>query len=351
MSNNKIGNIITGNALDADDGRDVIDRAVVLIDKECGWRVADPQVLFSGVYYDSQKVGSWIAKVEHSDGRKGVLKLQLKPLDYDEGFIVRQIEKYNRSKRIRLPQIFIDQPWDKELGFGFLIFEDLSELPNLWKNNVTDADDRKLHAEFLEEFFDNLLPVESWLEKPGVSLKEMKIKGFEHFYAIAQASSHKHVDGKKIEAMRKIYFEMIDQIDLGELHFTHAHMSGKDIKYDKKNGSFILLANLYWSFRPLYYELTFPIWVDIMHVGDKDFGLDKILYRIEEWSKVFQRVVKDSNLSEDKRYWFNLLQRAMATVMLDLGACEWKHGKEAELEALLKSWEELFYWIIEEKLI
>ncbi len=62
-------------------------------------------------------------------------------------------------------------------------------------------------------------------------------------------------------------------------------MSGKDIKYNQEKNEFILMANLYWSYRPKYYELTFPMWVDIMHIRDKNLKLDGVLKRINFWNK------------------------------------------------------------------
>jgi hypothetical protein len=126
-------------------------------------------------------------------------------------------------------------------------------------------------------------------------------------------------------------------------------MSGDDIKYDAANNQFIVMANLYWSFRVNYYELTFPIWVDIMHIRNRDLKLSDIIKRINSWGLQWRKELYDHDPTVQKQYWFNLLERAVTTVMLDLGSSEWPENEIKEKRRLLKIWQELFDWIIEKK--
>jgi len=349
MDKNIYGNRITDNALNADDGRAIINKALEYIKIKYGWIADKNQVLFSGVYYDSQKVGSYIVKVKNDKKEKAVLKIQLKPLLFDEGFIIRHIESQNKSLIIRIPKIINDEPWKDALGFGYLIFEDLSGLPNIWKSSITDNADRKLHGEFLKEFLNNVLPITSWFETSIIDFKEAYKKSFAHFFEIAKLSNHKHISANQIEKNKLAYFKVIDNFKFSQFHFTHAHMSGDDIKYDAANNQFIVMANLYWSFRVNYYELTFPIWVDIMHIRNRDLKLSDIIKRINSWGLQWRKELYDHDPTVQKQYWFNLLERAVTTVMLDLGSSEWPENEIKEKRRLLKIWQELFDWIIEKK--
>lgn len=348
--NTQTGNHITNNALSSDDGVELIKTALQEIENKIGWWICKEEKIFSGVYFDSKKVGSFITKIKNNNKETAVLKLQLRPLPYDEGFIIRHIQKYKKSDAITIPRIIKDEPWNESNGYGYLIFEDFTHLPNLWLNNVTDENDRNLHAKFLKEFITKMLPVPSWLKQPDISQKKIRMQTFDHFFEIAQASAYHHIDPEIVMEIKKKYFEVINKIDLGDLHFTHGHMSGKDIKYDSTENKFILFANLYWSYRPEFYEFTFPIWVDIMHIEDKKVTLYDLIQRINDWIKAFSQTLPEYNFDKSELFWLGLLERSALVVMLDLGSSEWKSGTEEVDEALLNSWKDLFYWIIDNKL-
>lgn len=342
-----IGNRITDNAFVADDGRVLIARAISEVGAEYGWRPVDEQALFSGVYYDSAKVGSFLTRVTNDRGASAVLKIQLRPLPFDEGFIIRYVQKQIKADRIRLPKIFSDAPWSEARGYGYLILEDLSHLPHLW---ATRPDEQAFtrHKVFLTEFMHHVLPIDPYLPVPQITPKEKYRESFDHFYSIAKASKHRHIDFHEIEKMKDAYVSAIEQAAFEDFHFTHGHLSGHEIVEDRKTDSFILFANLLWSFRPAYYELVFPLWVDLMGIRDPQVTRADLGARIQRWIQLW-REIKVIDLNEKQTFWFSILERSMMTVMLDLGSSEWKNSEVREKQALLKAWQELYYWILKEK--
>lgn len=344
-----IGNRITDNALTADNGAELIERALREIEQKTGWRALEKEHLFSGVYYDSQKVGSLILKSTNQTGEKAVLKLQLRPIAFDEGFIIRYIEERNRSKIIRFPKLFRDQAWNKEDGYGYVIFEDLSQFRNLWESDLPSDEDRERHGLFLKEFIQQVLPMDSWLPISKGSVNEAYEQAFGHFFEIAQASRHHHIEQSEVDDFRDQYLRMLNMIHFDPVHFTHGHLSGKDVKWDQTNNSFVLLANLYWSYRTTYQEITFPLWVDIMHIRDVNVTVKDLQDRVNKWL-VIGRETYGRDISNEPQFWMNLLERCMMTIMLDLGSSEWKKGEIQEKQSLLNAWKELFHWIAKEKL-
>lgn len=303
------GNRITDNALSANDGKELMARALSEIESQYGWKTDVNNRLFSGVYYDSQKVGSFIVRAQKGETR-AVVKLQLRPLPFDEGFIIRHVSEHNRSARIRLPGMLIDKAWNEKDGYGFIIFEDLSGLPNLWEGQRPTSREQERHADFLKEFFDLMLPADPWLPMPKGTMQERYREAHAHFSEIAAASANQHVERYIVEDLRSRYFAVLDRCQLGDIHFTHGHLSGFDVKYDETIDGFTLLANLYWSYRPRHYELAFPMWVDIMHTRDEHVTLASIVRRIEEWTNLWSTGVLGRDPSEDQQYWFNLLNFA-----------------------------------------
>ncbi|MFH1253763.1 MAG: hypothetical protein V1664_05570 [Candidatus Uhrbacteria bacterium] len=344
---NDFGNRITANALKADKAEELIQRALKYVETTHGYYPAEEKPLFSGVYYDSQKVGSYIVRVENSKKETAVLKLQLQPLPYDEGFIIREVQKKVHG-RVRPVAVFYDKPWNENLNFGYLIFEDLSKIPDLWQSFPTKVTDREQHGYFLKTFREQLLPVEPWIKKPTVSLSVLVGEAFDHFFEIANKSAHHHIDNNEVDKYIEKYKQLIKKTDFIEMEFTHGHLSGKDVKYDQSTGQFFLMANLYWSWRPKYYDLVFPIWVDLMQLRQADLTFDEFLARINDWLVIWQK-----NFGSDLKlevFWWLMLDRAMSTIMLDLGASEWLPPELAEKTALLKVWQKLFEWIVENKM-
>ncbi len=343
----QIGNRITDHALTADDGHALIARAILEIEREHGWRMVDPRPLFSGIYYDSTKVGSFITRVTHDRGETAVLKLQLRPLPFDEGLIIRHVQKQIRSRHIRLPNIFFDEPWSEIRGYGYLVLEDLSHLPHLWATRPDEAAFAR-HRTFLAEFVHNVLPIEPYLPTPQMTPKEKYRESCDHFSSIAKASRHHHVDIDEIEKMKEEYLRVLENVAFEGIHFTHGHLSGHEIVEGRETDSFILFANLYWSFRPTYYEVVFPLWVDLMGIRDRHVSQDDLTNRIGRWIQLWIEI-EAVDLREKPSFWFSMLERSMMTVMLDLGASEWKDSEVKEKQALLMAWKNLFYWILTEK--
>lgn len=341
------GNLITANTASASDGKALIDNALQYIQTTYGFAPVDERVLFTGVYYDSKKVGSFITKVKNEAGDSAVLKLQLHPLPFDEGFIIRNLEQNLKTRQIRPVKILHDKAWTEERGFGYLLFEDISHLPNIWADTPTQHKDRLLHKKFIEAFYQSVLPIlHPWIDRPKTSLQEKALEAFEHFHQIAQNSAHKHITEEELKPFSDKYLEILKSEEgVREIEFTHGHLSGYDVKYDKERDQFILMANLYWSWRPKHYELIFPIWIDVMQIRSASLSFDEFLERIMAWHDLWQE-----QITHERVFWLMLLDRSMHTIMLDLGASEWKTEETEEKQALLESWKMFFHWIIEEKL-
>ncbi|MFA5129427.1 MAG: hypothetical protein WC477_00740 [Patescibacteria group bacterium] len=341
MMPSSMGNQITNNAIGADDAKELIERAVKEVSSKTGWRLRDEQPLFSGRYYDSKKVGSFVARVTNDEGASAVLKLQLRPLPYDEGMIIRHIQGQIKTSRVRLPNLFSDEPWNEARGYGFLIMEDASTFPRLWASHCPTAEEMKRHEEFLKLFMHDVLPIEPFLPAPDVSVREKYREALNHFSDIAEASSYHHVDPSDIKRMKAVYLEVLDRVEFDGFHFTHGHLSGMEIHEDKSSDAFVLFSNLIWSFRPTYYEVVFPLWVDLMGIRDIDVRMQDMLVRIDEWAEIWQRVTGIDPREHDL-FYFLILERSMMTVMLDLGASEWTGDEIEAKQALLNAWEELF---------
>ena len=346
-----LGNRITANALTADEGIELIKKALAEIKEKYKIEPLEKEAIFRGRYYEQNKVGSYLTKAKNVQGQNVILKLQLRPLPFDEGFIIRHIQPQIKTDKIKLPQVLMDDPWNEKNGYGFLVMEDLSAVPNLWaKGFPLSAAEMQNHKKFLQIFFQQVLPIEPFLPKPKLSPKEILKDSFNHFASIAQKSKYQHLEAEKFQDIKNRYFKFLDSYDFIGLHFTHGHLSGGDIKYDEANDSYILLANLLWSYRWQYYELVFPMWNNLMHVDIADFSFDNFLKVVENWCQLFSQDILDHDPTQTKQFWALLLERSVLTCIIDLGASEWPNGQEKIKANLLNCWQEFFYWVLKNKL-
>ena len=348
----QFGNDITDNAINADSGEALITKGILDIERNTEWRVVDRERFINdkGVYYDSAKVGSFFVGVANDAGTRAVLKLQLRPLPFDEGLIIRHVSDRNKSKSVRTPIVFLDKAWNKIDGYGFIILEDVSSFPRLWPDVPPHRDENFLnHKKFLIEFLHNVLPIEPMLPKPLIDVVADGRAQFDQYYSIASASKHHHIENDAVLRYKDMYFARLENMLVVDVHFSHAHLTGIDVRVDVKKEEFILLANLYWRWVPTYQELVFPTWNALMHIHNDNLTFKDFLNTVERWNLLWSSGLYDHDPTAQSFYWDGLLKFAMNTIMLDLGASEWKKGDEKSKQALLNCWQEFFLWILKNK--
>jgi hypothetical protein len=258
--------------------------------------------------------------------------------------VIRHVQSQIRTNRVRLPILLEDEPWEEGRGYGYLLMEDASEFNRLWKDRLPTEEERKTYTEFLDIFMHDVLPIEAFLPMPETSLREKYQEGLTHFSEIARVSAHHHIEDGEVERMKTAYSEILGGIELGGFHFTHGHLSGMDVFRDPSNGTYVLFSNLMWSFRPTFYEIIFPFWVDVMGIRDKNVSADDVMERVHRWAESWKDVMQEDPL-DYPLFWFLVLERSMMTVMLDLGASQWLEGEVQEKQALLNAWKDLFWKI------
>ncbi len=335
-----IGNRLTDNALAADDAADLVARARREIEDAYGWKPSDPDAVFTGYYYDPRKIGSRIVRVADAAGKTAVLKLQLRPLRFDEGFIIRQVAPQIRTPRVRLPRILRDEPWSEARGYGFLLFEDLTALPDLWHARRPDGADLARHRDFLAAFARGALPIAAWFPPPSDGAREQALAAFAHFRAIADASPHRRLSAGETSRLRDAWIARLPP-NAAPPHFTHGHLSGLDVKVDAASDAYVLFANLTWSYRPPFYEVVFPWWADAMGIRDPRVTADDLRRRADAWADIGAAAF-GRDPRADPAFRFALLTRAALTVLLDLGASDWPPEEADARGALWQAWKDFF---------
>ena len=301
--------------------------------------------LFRGMIYDSDKLGSVIYKGLF-ENKPAVLKIQgLKP-ETDEIDIVVKFNEQNMSKKVRLPEIYDSKQWDEETRYGYQITEYISA-PHIFEMPFATDQQMRLFCEFYEEYRENCLnrafvPRSEDENRAG----KFVLKRIDMWKRIARAKQNleKRLLQQKIDDLTQ-RFEQIITAELANTNmvFCHGHLTAKDIHYEKETGQFILLSNLYWSYRPEFYDLVFGLHWDLESISDSNFSYQKYVEYVKKWLHYFHEIPVVRKDSDAKRkIHLMMLERTMGGILLDTGSRPFEDKNAEHLLSLqLRFFEEL----------
>ncbi len=285
-------------------------RALDFVIKKTGFR--PKQEIWRGLIYEKNKVGSVIFDGLYNN-QPAILKLQgLKP-ELDEASLYKLFARHNKSKKIRLPRLLGSQKWNKKLGFGYQIQEKLTgttifNMPQATKSQM------KLWAEFYNEYRTKTVSNPFWKAK-----NEPKI-----FFALRlnnwiKICKHKKMweeieIGQRVKSFKKIITTNTDKMPF---LFSHGHLTANDIII--QDNKFVLLSNLFWSWRPKYYDLAFNLWACLLKLPSNT-SFKKAVQLVDAWQATYKTIpwVKKQN-DFDKLFHLMISERLIGSIVVDLG--------------------------------
>lgn len=204
-------------------------------------------------WWGSSEIGAFHYQGTYQ-GKPAILKIQgVKPTT-SEIFMIQQFEKKNQSKIIRPPHLYAYLEWDDQIRYEALVLEhvDGKRIVNL-PTNIGEV--TRFFAAY-EEYRKNCL-ICPWVTKPEENISE-KIKSvFKKWSEISNRIYPNHPLRKEsdhiliaqaVETLSK-HYEAVD------LEFVHGHLSDGDLYQVGKQ--VVILSNLYWSWRPPFYDSVF----------------------------------------------------------------------------------------------
>lgn len=279
--------------------------------------------LFRGMIYDSDKLGSVIYKGLFED-QPAVLKLQgLKP-ETDEIDIVVKFDEQNTSKRIRLPKLYDSKHWDEKTKYGYQITEFISA-PHIFEMPFATDEQIKLFCEFYEEYrkncLNNAFVMRAEDENRAGEFVLRRVDIWKRI-ALAKENLEKRLPQEKIDDLTQRFEQlMINELADVYMVFCHGHLTAKDILYDEETGRFILLSNLYWSYRPEFYDLVFGLHWSLESISGPDFSYQKYVEYIKKWFHYFYEIpVVEKDNDAKRKIHLMMLERTMGGILLDTGS-------------------------------
>jgi len=296
--------------------------------------------IFRGMIYDKNKVGSLIYKGT-LNGEPAVLKLQgLKP-EIDEGEIVRHFTDQNQSKLVRVPTLYAHKPWTEERGYGYLITEYL-DAPKIFEMPFASAEQMRDFALFYQEYRTSAL-TRSWVEPETKDSLAFTVHRVDHWRKISEHKKRLKLEDYAPYLVR--YYPLaVKHLPSIPMVFCHGHLTANDI-YRLSNGSFVVLSNLFWSYRPQWYDLAFNVWGCLMHIRDIDYTFEQVLEYVEKWLATYRAIpVAQQDKDFERKIAVLLLERTMGAILVDLGANDVfeKEENKPHFQHLLNLHQQLF---------
>lgn len=264
-------------------------------------------------WWNSREIGAFRYEGKFR-GKKAVLKIQgVKPTT-SEIYMIQAFSKANQSKILRPPLLYSYLPWDDKRRYEALILEFIDGKPIV--NGPASESELTEFFALREEYRRNCVTF-PWIEKPKESLSEEIRSNFDKW---RQASfklypTHPFRKSEDEKIIDEAVNALIKNYENVEREFQHGHFGVSDL-LKLKNGEVVILSNLYWSWKPPFYDAVFGYHWFIYHLAKlKNVTPELIENQRNLWLKQISRLhLKGVKL---KLLDLAFLERAAAGLNLD----------------------------------
>lgn len=289
--------------------------------KETGFVIE--KEIFRGLIYDKKKVGSLIYLGVFKE-KPAVLKLQGLEPEIDESGIIKHFKTQNRSKIVRTPELYAYKLWNAKRGYGYLITEYI-DAPTIFEMPFASSKQMKDFARFYQEYRTSSL-TRSWIEPEILDSLVYTFKRVDHWRKISESKRRLKLE-EYAPYLSRYYPLVTEHLQTIPMIFCHGHLTANDI-FKLPDSSFVVLSNLFWSYRPEWYDLAFNIWACLQHIRDTEYSFDEMLKYVEKWLAVYKKIpVVKKDQGFDRKITVLLLERTIGAILVDLGANEFYDNK------------------------
>ncbi len=295
--------------------------------------------IFRGQIYDKNKVGSLIYKGIWEQ-KPAVLKIQgLKP-EIDETDIIKKFNSQNLSTKIHLPKLYKSVHWNNHNNYGYLISEFI-EAPLIYSEPLANSTERQDFCNFYQEYKTKCLSKPFWKQdKNEQSSLDFTQKRVAHWTKISQSKN----DFEPRDLPRLVEFSSLAQKILPSIsiEFMHGHLTAADITKISPN-KYVLMSNLFWSWRPEFYDTTFHLWMGIKSLRDLKIKSPQIIDYLEDWLASYKKIpVISSDPNFEKKFNIMMLERCVGAFLLDIKNQNYHENRDAHIKNLLEIFRNLF---------
>lgn len=178
--------------------------------------------------------------------------------------MIQSFSKANKSKILRPPLLYSFLPWDEEKRYEALVLEFVDGKRVV--NSPTNKDELEEFFNLRTEYKKNCV-ANPWVDRPDFDLSEEVRINFTKwreasFKLYPTHTLRKPEDGKLIKEAIGLLVKNYEGI---EPEFQHGHFSASDLLKVSEN-EIVILSNLYWSWKPPFYDAIFGYHWFIYHL-------------------------------------------------------------------------------------
>jgi len=295
---------------------DISKREKEIISEIClGNKLIPKEITHRSFYWTTDKVGAIIFSALDKNKNKVAVKIQGDKPFISEGYILKRFNEENRSKVIRPPKFINYRLWDIKKGYEVIIMEQFEGLKPVGYGRLNSDQSIKKFFDLYYEYKNNCVPKNPWFNKDSnLSVFTQRYNGWwqvrekEPKYARHPLTSLIAYSNAK-----KVFDKLSAFWNSKSAEFVHGHFSGGEII--KIKGGFGLTGNLFWGFKPKYYDLVFAYhWHSIMLYSSKCTVKD-YQKEVKVWKDKMESSIDQKNKDIFYSSW---LERTTAAFILDL---------------------------------
>lgn len=271
--------------------------------------------IFRGQIYDKDKVGSLIYKGVWKE-KPAVLKIQGLQPDVDEIDMIGRFNNQNESAKIRLPELYDGSKWNKEDGYGYLLLEYV-DAPQIYQPPFANQEQMKDFCALYQEYRTKCLRDPFFEKEPNEqSSLVFTAQRVSHWAKIAQTKGHlAEAEVKNVEKFLSLAGRHLPSI---KMEFIHRHFTYDDI-FKLSNKEYVLMSNLFWSYRPEFYDTTFHLWAGIKSLRDQNVSVERVIEYLQNWLEEYKKlpvIMQDHDF--ERKFDMMMAERCVGALLVDI---------------------------------
>ena len=170
--------------------------------------------------------------------------------------------------------------WNKQDGYGYLLLEYISA-SQIYQPPFASQKQMEDFCALYQEYKTKCLH-EPFIEKEPNEQNSLvfTVQRVSHWMKIAQTKRNLfEVDIKNLEKFFSLSGRHLPSI---KMEFMHGHFTYNDI-FKLSENEYVLMSNLFWSYRPEFYDATFHLWASIKSLRDQSVNVEQVIKYLKNW--------------------------------------------------------------------
>ncbi len=271
--------------------------------------------IFRGQIYDKDKVGSLIYKGVWQD-QSAILKIQGLQPETDEIDIIERFNSQNESAKIRLPKLYKGLRWNEQNGYGYLLLEYV-DAPQIYQPPFANPEQIKDFCTLYQEYKTKCLR-EPFVERESNEQSSLVFttQRVSHWVKIAQTKGHlAEAEVKNVEKFLSLAGKHLPSI---KMEFMHGHFTYNAI-FKLSDKEYVVMSNLFWSYRPEFYDATFHLWIGIKSLRDQNVTVEYVIEYLQNWLEEYKKlqiVMQDADF--ERKFNMMMAERCIGALLVDI---------------------------------